>query len=150
MPNDVLRAIDAVLVLAVEDASTPEGKAADALVSQYDLSNVVGRLTNVSITDGTAISRNYDDANRLTGATGASLAYDAAGRRWSTRGRGTGDRRRSWCRGRSPTCTTRPRGCRTCLPRPACARQCSSATATAHRSRSLRQVAATWRRALSS
>jgi len=49
MANDVLRAIDAVLVLGVEDTSTPEGKAADALVSQYDLSNVVGRLTNVSI-----------------------------------------------------------------------------------------------------
>lgn len=49
MPNDVFRAIDAVLVLGVDDASTPEGQAADALVSQYDLSNVVGRLTNVSI-----------------------------------------------------------------------------------------------------
>ncbi len=49
MPNDVLRAIDAVLVLGVEDSSAPEGATADALVSQYDLSNVVGRLTNVSI-----------------------------------------------------------------------------------------------------
>jgi hypothetical protein len=49
MPNDVLRAIDAVLVLGVQDTSSPEGKAADALVSQYDLSNVVGRLTSVSI-----------------------------------------------------------------------------------------------------
>jgi hypothetical protein len=49
MPNGVLRAIDAVLVLGVQDTSSPEGKAADALVSQYDLSNVVGRLTNVSI-----------------------------------------------------------------------------------------------------
>ncbi len=49
MPNDVFRAIDAVLVLGVEETSTPEGQAADALVSQYDLSNVVGRLTNVSI-----------------------------------------------------------------------------------------------------
>ena len=49
MSNDVFRAIDAVLVLGVEDASTPEGQAADALVSQYDLSNVVGRLTSVAI-----------------------------------------------------------------------------------------------------
>lgn len=49
MPNDVFRAIDAVLVLGVEDTTTPEGQAADALVSQYDLSNVVGRLTNVSV-----------------------------------------------------------------------------------------------------
>ena len=49
MANDVLRAIDAVLVLGVEDPATPEGQAADALVTQYDLSNVVGRLTNVSV-----------------------------------------------------------------------------------------------------
>ena len=49
MPNDVFRAIDAVLVLGVDDTSTPEGQAADALVSQYDLSNIVGRLTNVSV-----------------------------------------------------------------------------------------------------
>lgn len=49
MPNDVFRATDAVLVLGVDDTESPEGQAADALVSQYDLSNVVGRLTNVSI-----------------------------------------------------------------------------------------------------
>ena len=49
MPNDVFRATDAVLVLGVDDTESPEGKAADALVSQYDLSNVVGRLTSVSI-----------------------------------------------------------------------------------------------------
>lgn len=49
MPNDVFRAIDAVLVLAVDDKNTPEGKAADALVSQYGLSNAVGRLRNVTV-----------------------------------------------------------------------------------------------------
>lgn len=49
MPNDVFRAIDAVLVLGVDDASTPEGEAADALVSEYDLSNIVGRLREVII-----------------------------------------------------------------------------------------------------
>jgi hypothetical protein len=49
MPNDVFRTTDAVLVLGVDDASSPEGQAADALVSQYDLSNVVGRLTNLSV-----------------------------------------------------------------------------------------------------
>jgi hypothetical protein len=49
MPNDVFRAIDAVLVLGVDDPSSPEGAAADALVAQYDLSNIVGRLTNVTI-----------------------------------------------------------------------------------------------------
>lgn len=49
MPNDVFRATDAVLVLGVEDTSTPEGEITESLVSQYDLSNVVGRLTNVAI-----------------------------------------------------------------------------------------------------
>jgi hypothetical protein len=49
MPNDVFRATDAVLVLGVDDTESPEGRAADAFVSQYDLSNVVGRLINVSI-----------------------------------------------------------------------------------------------------
>ncbi len=49
MPSDVLRAIDATLVLGVEDSSAPEGAAADALVTEYDLSNIVGRLTNVSV-----------------------------------------------------------------------------------------------------
>ncbi len=49
MPNDVYRAIDAVLVLSVDDKTAAEGKAADALVSQYGLSNTVGRLRNVTI-----------------------------------------------------------------------------------------------------
>lgn len=49
MPNDVFRAIDASLVLGVEDAASPEGAAADGLVSEYDLSNAVGRLRNVAI-----------------------------------------------------------------------------------------------------
>jgi hypothetical protein len=49
MPNDVFRAIDAVLVLGVDDKNAPEGAAADALVSQYGLSNVVGRLRGVTI-----------------------------------------------------------------------------------------------------
>lgn len=49
MPNDVFRAIDAMLVLGVEDNSVPEGAAADALVSEYDLSNTVGRLHGVTI-----------------------------------------------------------------------------------------------------
>lgn len=64
MPNDVLRATDAVLVLGVEDASTPEGQAADALVSQYDLSNVVGRLTNVSISISSDVRPFYEIGRR--------------------------------------------------------------------------------------
>ena len=49
MPNDVFRAIDAVLVFGVDDPSSPEGTVANTLVSQYDLSNVVGRLSNVTV-----------------------------------------------------------------------------------------------------
>jgi hypothetical protein len=49
MPNDVFRAIDAVLVLGVDDATSPEGGVADGLISQYDLSNTVGRLRNVTV-----------------------------------------------------------------------------------------------------
>jgi hypothetical protein len=64
MANDVLRAIDAVLVLGVEDTSTPEGQAADAVVSQYDLSNVVGRLTNVSIGVSSDVRPFYEIGSR--------------------------------------------------------------------------------------
>jgi hypothetical protein len=64
MPNDVLRATDAVLVLGVEDTSTPEGEAADAVVSQYDLSNVVGRLTNVSISVSSDVRPFYEIGRR--------------------------------------------------------------------------------------
>jgi hypothetical protein len=49
MADNVFRAIDAALVLGVDDANSSEGAAADALISQYDLSNVVGRLTGVTL-----------------------------------------------------------------------------------------------------
>jgi hypothetical protein len=50
MPNtNVFRGSDAVLVLAVDDNSTVEGGLADALITQYEFSNVVGRLSNVEV-----------------------------------------------------------------------------------------------------
>src|SRR5262245_57356548 len=49
MANTIFRAIDATLVLGVDDANSPEGAAADALISQFDLSNVVGRLSAVTL-----------------------------------------------------------------------------------------------------
>jgi len=50
MPNtNVFRGSDASLVLAVDDNSTVEGGLADALINEYDFSNIVGRLRNVSI-----------------------------------------------------------------------------------------------------
>ena len=64
MPNDVFRAVDAVLVMGVDDAASPEGGAADALVSEYDLSNVVGRLRNVSITVTSDVRPFYEIGRR--------------------------------------------------------------------------------------
>src|SRR4051794_5053917 len=49
MPNDVFRAIDAVLVLGVDDNSSPEGGVADGVISQYELANAVGRLRGVTV-----------------------------------------------------------------------------------------------------
>jgi hypothetical protein len=64
MPNDVFRAIDATLVLGVEDANTPEGAAANGFVSQYDLSNAVGRLRNVNIAVTTDLKPFYEIGRR--------------------------------------------------------------------------------------
>jgi hypothetical protein len=64
MPNDVFRAVDAVLVLSVDDKNTPEGKAADALVTQYDLSNAVGRLRNVTINVSSDLKPFYEIGRR--------------------------------------------------------------------------------------
>jgi hypothetical protein len=50
MPNEnVFRGSDATLVLAVDDSSTAEGSLADGIISEYDLSSMVGRLQNVTI-----------------------------------------------------------------------------------------------------
>ena len=50
MPNvNVFRGSDATLVLAVDDKSTEEGKAADGLITQYELSSIVGRLQQVQV-----------------------------------------------------------------------------------------------------
>lgn len=50
MPNtNVFRGSDATLVLAVDDNSTVEGGLADGLINEYEFSNVVGRLSNVTV-----------------------------------------------------------------------------------------------------
>lgn len=64
MPNDVFRAIDAVLVLGVDDSSSPEGAAADGLVSQYDLSNAVGRLRGVTVRVASDVKPFYELGRR--------------------------------------------------------------------------------------
>jgi hypothetical protein len=47
--SNVFRGSDADLVLAVDDNSTIEGGLADTLITEYDLSTVVGRLQNVQV-----------------------------------------------------------------------------------------------------
>jgi hypothetical protein len=64
MPNDVFRAVDAILVLGVEDAASPEGAAADGLVTQYDLSNAVGRLTDLTVAVATSLRAFYELGRR--------------------------------------------------------------------------------------
>ena len=64
MANDVFRAIDAALVIGVDDTSSPEGAAADGLVSQYDLSNAVGRLRNVQVTVTSDVKPFYEIGRR--------------------------------------------------------------------------------------
>ncbi len=50
MPNkNVFRGSDATLVLAVDDNSTVEGGLADGLINEYEFSNIVGRLTNITV-----------------------------------------------------------------------------------------------------
>lgn len=50
MPNtNVFTGADATLVLAVDDSSTVEGGLADALITEYEFSNIVGRLQNVEV-----------------------------------------------------------------------------------------------------
>ena len=64
MPNDVFRAIDAMLVLGVDDTSSPVGAAADSLVAEYDLSNAVGRLRNVTISVASDVTPFYEIGRR--------------------------------------------------------------------------------------
>ncbi len=50
MPNNnVFRGSDATLVLAVDDNTTAEGALADGLITEYDLSSIVGRLKDVQV-----------------------------------------------------------------------------------------------------
>lgn len=50
MPNkDVFTGADATLVLAVDDNAVEEGKIADSLLTEYELSSIVGELIDVRI-----------------------------------------------------------------------------------------------------
>ena len=60
----MFRASDAVLVLAVDDKSTPEGAAADALVTQYGFANAVGRLKGLTVAVNSDVQPFYEIGRR--------------------------------------------------------------------------------------
>jgi hypothetical protein len=64
MATDVFRAIDGVLVMGVDDSKSPEGGAADGLISTYDLSNVIGRLRDVTLTVNTDLQPFFEIGRR--------------------------------------------------------------------------------------
>ncbi len=64
MADDVYRAIDATLVLGAGDTDFPDGAAAEAIVEDYDLSDVVGRLRNVSMLVSSDVRPFYEIGRR--------------------------------------------------------------------------------------
>jgi hypothetical protein len=47
--QNVFRGSDAALVMAVDDTESKEGTSAQGIIEKYELSNVVGRLKNVTL-----------------------------------------------------------------------------------------------------
>jgi hypothetical protein len=50
--------------MGVEDSGVPEGEVADALVAEYDLSNTVGRLHDISVSVSSDIRAFYEIGRR--------------------------------------------------------------------------------------
>ncbi len=67
MPTDVFRASDAAIVLAT-DETLSGGTAAGTIISQYELSNAVGRLTNVSVSVRSDVEPFYEIGRRYPAA----------------------------------------------------------------------------------
>lgn len=67
MPTDVFRAADATLVLASDDTQTAEGVAAGDVITRYDLSNAVGRLTGLTINVTSDVQPFYEIGRRYPG-----------------------------------------------------------------------------------
>jgi hypothetical protein len=67
MPTDVFRAADATILLATDDTQ-PGGAAAQGIISQYELTNAVGRLTNLSVTVRSAVEAFYEIGRRYPAA----------------------------------------------------------------------------------
>ncbi|MGW5361445.1 hypothetical protein [Actinopolymorpha pittospori] len=68
MPTEVFRATDATLVLAADDSQSVEGTAAGALITQYDLSNAVGRLSHVRLAVTSDVQPFYEIGRRYPAA----------------------------------------------------------------------------------
>jgi hypothetical protein len=67
MPTDVFRAADATIVLATDD-TLPGGAPAQAIIGQYELTNAVGRLTNLSVSVHSAVEPFYEVGRRYPAA----------------------------------------------------------------------------------
>jgi hypothetical protein len=63
--TNVFRGSDASLVLAVDDSSTVEGGLADGLISEYEFSNVVGRLQDVTVRVDNEVRAYHEIGKRL-------------------------------------------------------------------------------------
>lgn len=63
MPTDVFRATDATIVLASDD-TLRGGDKAKAVIGQYELTNAIGRLTNLSISVRGGVEPFYEIGRR--------------------------------------------------------------------------------------
>lgn len=64
MANDVFRAINAALVLSVEESESAEGSSANEIIGNYDLSSAVGRLHGVTVTVTSDVKPFYEIGRR--------------------------------------------------------------------------------------
>jgi hypothetical protein len=64
MANDVYRAGDATLVVSAGDADSPQGTAAGGIVEQYDLSNAVGSVRDVTFRVTSEVKAFYEIGRR--------------------------------------------------------------------------------------
>jgi len=63
VPTDVFRATDATIVLASDD-TLRGGDPAKAVISKYELTNAIGRLTNLTISVSSAVEPFYEIGRR--------------------------------------------------------------------------------------
>jgi hypothetical protein len=64
MPTDVFRATDATLVLATDDTQTEEGVAASSVITQYEMSNAVGWISQLNVRVNSDVQPYYELGRR--------------------------------------------------------------------------------------